>query len=87
LDFDGVCQFHQVVKITGVIAAADLQDIHQAVMGAGDRLEPEQALELTLEMFGALETLAMDDLRRTQRPDGVAPQPDLTVAAAANDLK
>ena len=56
-------------------------------MRTGDRLEFEQALEFALEMLDTLETLAMDDLHRAQRADGVARQPDLAVTAARDQTQ
>ena len=82
-----VRQFHHVIEIADVIVAADLQDIHQTVVGAGERLEPEQALEFAFEMLGVLETLAVDDLHRAQRADGVARHPDFAVSAVPNQAQ
>jgi hypothetical protein len=82
-----VRQFHHVKEISCAITAADLQDVHQAVVRTGDWLELEQALEFALEMFGALEALAVDNFHRAQGADGIARQPDFAVSAVPDLTK
>ena len=82
-----VRQFHHVEKIARVIAPADLQDIHNAAMGARDRLELEQAFELALEMLDALKALAVDNFHRAQCADGVARQPYLAISTTPDQAQ
>ena len=61
-----VGQFHHVIE--AVVAAADVEDVHLAVVPAGDRFELEDALELALERPVVIEGLAVDDLDRAEAP-------------------
>ena len=64
-----------------------MQDVHQAVVRTGNRLEFKQALEFALEMLDVLKSLLVDDFHRAHRADGVKGQPDFTVTASPDQTE
>jgi hypothetical protein len=81
-DLGAVPQFHHIVKV--LLRPADLENVHQSLVCAGDRLEALDALELALERLAVLEHIAPDDFNRAQSSQAIPRQPDLAVATAAN---
>jgi hypothetical protein len=77
-------QFHHVIEISRLVVAPDLEDVHEALMRAGDRLELLDAAELALEMFRPLEGGAAHHLHRAPGADNTSRQPHFAVAALAN---
>jgi hypothetical protein len=80
--FNGVRQFHDVIEI--VLGTADLEDMHQAFVRAGDGLEALDPAELAFEGAVVFENMAVNDLDGAQCPESVPSQPDFAVAAPAN---
>ena len=77
-------QLHYVIEITGLIVATELEDIDEAIMRPGKRLKFLQPAELALEMFVAVEALALDDFDGAQSADCAFRQPHVAVASTAN---
>ena len=77
-------QFHHVIEITGLVVAADLQDINEAIVAAGDRLVFLDAFEFALERIGFAEIVTGDNLHSSQRAHDIVCQPDFAITAAAN---
>ena len=77
-------QFHDVVEVAGLVVALDLENVHEAFMGAGERLEVLDALVLALVRAVLLEAAAVDDLDRAIGAHRVDRQPDSSVAPFAN---
>ncbi len=76
--FNGVRQFHDVIEI--VLGTADLEDVHQALMRAGDGLEALDPAELAFEGAIVLENVAIDELDGAEGPESVPGEPDFAVA-------
>jgi len=64
---DVVRQLHDVVEPTFVFLAANVENVHQPVVGARDRFEFLQTLKLVVEILRTLETVAANDLHVAQR--------------------
>ena len=77
-------QLHYVIEAALRVIPADVQHLHQAVAGAGQRLVGLDAAELALERADAVEAAPVNDLHRPQDPHDIARQPDLAVAAPAD---
>ena len=85
--FRRVRQFHHVVEVTVPIVAPDLEDIDHAFVRARDRLELLDAGILSFVGALVLETVAIDDFDGAIRANHVARQPDLAIAAEANQAQ
>ena len=59
---------HIIIKRHAVRAASHVQDVHQARVIAGNRLEFQDALELPLEAAFIVKVLAPHHLHRPERP-------------------
>jgi hypothetical protein len=77
-------KFHDVIKITGIVVTAHVQDIDQTVMRAGDRLELLDAGKFTVEWAACLEALAPYDFDGAVSTHDAAGQPDFAVRTTAN---
>ena len=77
-----VGQFHHVIET--ILVPSDVENIHLAVVGAGDRLELLDAVEFPFERAVVLEGVAINDFGRPVRAHHVAGQPDFAIAPAAN---
>ena len=84
LPLNRVSKLHHVIKIPRFVVAAELENVHQSLVRAGDRLELLQPFELAVELLCLLEGLAMDDLDRAQRAQERPGEPDFAVAARAD---
>jgi len=62
-----------------------MKDAQLRRMPVGDRLEPLDARELTLERPRRIEALAVNQLHRPVGSGHGTPQPDLAIAAASDD--
>src|ERR1041384_6236829 len=79
-----VPQFHDVVEVACRIVATDVENIHEALVGARDRLEFKQPGEFPVERPGMLEGFAVNDLHGAKRLRHTSGQPHLAVTAAAD---
>ena len=61
-----------------------MQDVHEAFVAAGDRLETADTGELAFVGPGVLEIVAINDLHRAPSAQGVAREPDFAVTAVAD---
>src|SRR5580765_687358 len=57
-----VRQLHDVIKVTGLVVAADLQNVYQAIMRAGYRFKFLDAAELAFKRTGFLKAISIDEL-------------------------
>jgi hypothetical protein len=65
-------EFHHVVKAPRRVIAPDVEDVHLAVVQAGDRLELADAFELALVGPLVLEAVAIDHLHRAEFTEDIA---------------
>lgn len=79
-----ICEFHHVIEIAFGIVAADLQDVHQAWVRAGNRLELLNASKLAVKGMLVSKVVPIHQLRGPEGAHDVTRQPDLTVGPAAN---
>ncbi len=76
-----VRQFHHVIKISGCVVAADLQNIDHRRVLARDRLEPADAVVFPVERLGVLKGRPAHDLHRPKTPQRTTRQPHLPITA------
>ena len=82
---DVVAEFHHIIiERHAVGAASDMQDVDQARVVAGDRLEFQDALELAFESARILEVFTPHHFHRPQRPGHAAGEPHLAVCSATD---
>ncbi len=79
--FHRVRQLHDVIEKPGVVVAADMEDVHLALAGVGERLEFFKALKLALVGPVVVEGFSIDDFHRPKGAEDAAGQPHLAVAA------
>src|SRR5439155_20993163 len=79
-----VRQLHHIIKITSIIVAADLEDVHETLVSAGDRFEFLDAAEFTLVRSVMCESLPVDNFHSAIGAQSIPREPDFTVAAASD---
>src|SRR5262249_33755234 len=79
-----VGQLHNVVEVTGLFVAADVEDIDLAFVCAGNRFEFLNAFELALKGPVVRKVRAIDKFDGAICAHEVSGQPDPTVAAATD---
>ena len=77
-----VRQFHHVVK--AAVVAADVENVHLAVVQAGNGFEPPDAFKLALERPAAPEGVPINNFNRAKGARGAARQPNVAVTAVAD---
>ena len=82
-----VGEFHHVIKEPARHTAADVENIDEPVVRAGDRLERRHSLKLPVESALALEGVPINHLHRPQRSGQAARQPNLAVTAPPDDAE
>jgi len=82
---DIIAKFHHIIKISGGIVAAHLEDVHQPIVQPRDRFEFQHAVKLTLKRPALLERPRIHNLHRAVGPQNIPGQPHLAAAAAADD--
>jgi hypothetical protein len=75
-------QLHHVIKV--FFAAADVEDVHLALVLARNRFELLDAFELALERPIPIERTAVNDLHGPEGASDTPRQPDLAVGATPN---
>jgi hypothetical protein len=83
VSLDGVRELHDVVEVPGRVVAPDVEDVDDAGVRAGDRLELPDTGELALVGAFARKAVARDDLDRTELARRASREPDPSVAADA----
>src|SRR5689334_17104517 len=78
-------QLHHVIKVARVVIAADLENIDEARMAAGNGLELLNAFELPFIGTLVVELRAVDNFHRAIGSDNVPGEPNLAVAALADE--
>src|SRR6266498_4596262 len=79
-----VRQFHDVIKVTGLVIAPDLKNVQLAFVRAGNRLELLDAFELAHKRPVLLEAFPIDNLHGPVAAQSRARQPDFAITALAN---
>src|SRR5437588_13068486 len=77
------CLHHVIYEALG-ITFANMENLDQAGMRAGNGHEFLQTAKFALEWTGVIEAGALDNFNSVISADGVASQPDLSLSAAAN---
>ena len=79
-----VRQLHHIIKITSIIVAADLEDVHETLVSAGDRFEFLDAAEFTLVRSVMCESLPVDNFHSAIGAQSTLREPDFPIAAPSN---
>ena len=77
-------QLHHVVEVAGGRVDADVEEVHQAIVRAGDWLEAADAGKFAFVIAGVREGGAVDHLDGAEGVEGVAGQPDFAKGALAD---
>src|SRR5712664_70265 len=79
-----VRQFHDIVEMGCAVVAADLEDVDEAIVGAGDGLVFLDAFKFALERIGVAEITPINNFHGSECADDVARQPNFAVTTAAD---
>lgn len=77
-------QFHNVVEVPLLVVTADLEDVHESFMRAGDWFELLEAFEFAFVIGFLFKRLATNDFDRAEGSYSIARKPDFAIATGAD---
>lgn len=76
-------EFHDAIEVTGLVVATDVQNLHQAFVGTGDRLVFLQAEKFAVKRLRGIKVVSPNNFYRAVSAHDAPGEPDFAICAAS----